>query len=195
MDFCRLLTLCLALITISSTSAQTIKCATVDLNTLLLEYHISKRVISDLEVQKAKHQSARSELNHTFTELEGQIKTLVPKLKSKNLTPSGRASLTEKYQILLRRYKSLDLKLNEPEQGEIVQIKAQIAVATRTFIDEINLVVAQYARENKYHWIIETSGVSNTQTSPLIYARDTTDITAAILAIINRDAPEEVTSP
>ena len=69
--------------------------------------------------------------------------------------------------------------------------KEKLAQSTRQLLDEIQQVIHQYAKDNGYHWIIDTSGVSNTQVSPLIYARDSTDVTEPILAILNKKAAKE----
>lgn len=189
----RFLPFYLAFIAISSASAQTIKCATVDLNKLIIEYHVAKKEISALELERIKHQTTRKERSVTLAEVEAKIKTLIPKLRAKDLEKTDRDALNSEYQDLSSRYKSLSTDLRESDQAKIIEIRGEIAVATRRLLDEINVVIAEYAKENKYHWVIETSGVSNTKISPLIYARETTDITDAILALINKDAPVEKT--
>ena len=189
MQFLKLLVL--GLITVSHASANDIKCATVDADKLLTEYHVAKKEISVLQVERDKYIKERDKRSQTLKEVETKIKGLITKLRDKAMPETERTTLTEEYEDLVSQYNAISKDLKESDLDQISEIKSKIAKATRKLLDEIHVVIRQYAKDNKYHWVIDTSGVTNTQISPLIYARQTTDITEEILTILNKDAPAE----
>ena len=181
----------LSLAFIGSASAEDIKCATVDANKLLIKYHVATKEISALQEKRKKYEAERVERNKALVEVETKIKDLITQIRDKSIPNNERNTLTGDYEDLVSKHNAIRKDLQESDQEQIQAIRSKIAEATRRLLDEIHGVIGQYAKDNKYHWVIDTSGVSNTQISPLIYARETTDITDEILAIINKDAPEE----
>lgn len=82
--------------------------------------------------------------------------------------------------------RSLSEHIQTLEELHLRQAQQDLARLVRTSLDEIHGVIAQYAKEHQYHWIIDTSGHSSSKMSPLIYAKNTKDITPEILAEINK---------
>ena len=184
------LAICCWAFTAQQTTAD-IKSATVDVNKLLTEYHVSKKKISALQAERNKYTEAREERQKSLNEVADKIKTLITKLRNKAMPQSEHDNLTEEYEDLVSQYKALNKDLEESDLDQTKKTKEKLAQSTRELLDEIQQVIHQYAKDNGYHWIIDTSGVSNTQISPLIYARDSTDVTEPILAILNKKTPNE----
>lgn len=181
----------LSLIWIGSASAQDIKCATVDANKLLTEYHVAKKKIAELRLDRDKYDKEREQRHQKLSDVETKIKALIIKLRGKAMPKSERDTVMMEYEDLVSQHNALNKDLRESDLDQVREIKGAMATATRRLLDEIHVVIHQYAKDHQYNWIIDTSGVSNTQISPLVYARNTTDVTAEILAILNKDAPKE----
>jgi Skp family chaperone for outer membrane proteins len=190
------LAICCWAFTAQQTSAD-IKSATVDVNKLLTDYHVAKKKISALKAERGKYTKERDERQKSLKEVADKITALITKLRSKAMPQSERDNLSEEYEDLISQYKALNKDLAESDLGQIKETKENLALSTRQLLDEIQIVIHQFAKDNGYHWIIDTSGVSNTQISPLIYARDSKDVTEEILVILNKDAPkaEESSKP
>lgn len=191
MNFRRFLQCVLSLIWIGSASAQDIKCATVDANKLLTEYHVAKKKIAELRLDRDKYDKEREQRHQKLSDVETKIKALIIKLRGKAMPKSERDTVMMEYEDLVSQHNALNKDLRESDLDQVREIKGAMATATRRLLDEIHVVIHQYAKDHQYNWIIDTSGVSNTQISPLVYARNTTDVTAEILAILNKDAPKE----
>ncbi|BDS08449.1 hypothetical protein NT6N_34890 [Oceaniferula spumae] len=176
---------------ISNTQAQSIKCATIDVNKLITEYHVAKKEIAELKAEREKYEKEREERRETLGAVETKIKALIIKLREKAMPKSERNTLMEEYEDLVSQHNALSKDLKESDRDQIREIKGTMASATMRLLDEIQVIIHKYAKDNQYNWIIDTSGVSNTQISPLVYARNTTDVTDAVLAILNKDAPKE----
>lgn len=184
------LAICCWAFTAQQTTAD-IKSATVDVNKLLTEYHVSKKKISALQAERNKYTKEREERQKSLNEVADKIKTLITKLRNKAMPQAEHDNLTEEYEDLVSQYKALNKDLEESDLDQTKETKEKLAQSTRQLLDEIQQVIHQYAKDNGYHWIIDTSGASNTQISPLIYARDSTDVTEPILAILNKKTPKE----
>ena len=99
---------------------------------------------------------------------------------------SDQASLRKNYNVLTLRHTELTQKPKESELTEKDKLDREIATLTRKHLDKIHATAQKYAKDNKYNWVIDTSGATNSQVSPLIYARETTDVTEEVLAILNK---------
>lgn len=168
-----------------------IKSATVDVNKLITEYHVAKKQISALQGERDAYVKEREDRQKSLKEVEDKLQALFAKLRDKAMPKTERDHLDEEKEDLVSQYNALTKDLKESDLGQINEINGKLAVATQRLLDEIQIVIHQYAKNNGYHWIIDTSGVSNTRISPLVYAKDAKDVTDEILAILNKDAPEE----
>ena len=191
MSFSRFLPIIFSLIWLPSATAQEIKCATIDAKQLLAQYHVAEAEISLLLVKKDKYNEEELLRNNELNEVEAKLTVLIAKLREKNLSPNERHSLREDYNSFTAQYTLLSKGLQGSELDKINELERQIAVTTRRLLDEIQTAVQKYAKDNKYHWVIDTSGLTNSQISPLVYARDTTDVTDAVLTILNKDKPKK----
>lgn len=187
----------LSLAAFSQQATADIKAATIDVNKLLTEYHVAKKEISILQAKRNEYAAEREERQKTLKEVVNKLTAVITKLKNKAIPEAKRKDLTEEYEDLISQYNALDKDLKESDLDQTNITKEKMAKATRRLLDEIQKIIKQHAKNNGYHWIIDTSGVSNTQVSPLVYARNAKDITNEVLAILNKNAPEkeEIASP
>ncbi len=184
-------TMAVGLLAVTSQNATAdIKSATVDVNILITEYHVAKKKISALQAERNTYVQEREERQKALKEVEDKLKPLFAKLRDKAMPKAERENLDEEREDLVSQYNALGKDLKESDAGQINETKEKLAEATRLLLDEIQIVIHQFAKDNGYHWIIDTSGVSNTQISPLVYAKDAKDVTPEILAILNKDAPK-----
>lgn len=195
MKFRKLLPFVVALAAACAAHAQGIKCATVDANKLITEYHVAKKEIAELRKTRDQYTLESKERHKKLDDVEGKIKDLITKLRDKAMPKSERDTLMEEYEELASQHNALSKDLQEADRDQAREIKSAMAAATRRLLDEIHVVIHQYAKDHQYNWIIDTSGLSNSQISPLIYARKAPDVTGEILAILNKDAPKTQDGP
>ena len=175
-------------------SSADIKAATVDVDELLTRYHLAHNEITTLKADQKNHAKEHEERQKYLQEVSGKITVTITKIRNKTTPTTERDHLYVEFDDLVSQYKALHKDIDSSERDhaqEAKKTKQAIAQSTRQHLNEIQKVIHQYAKDNGYHWIIETSGASNSQISPLIYARDATDVTEPILAILNKEAPEE----
>ncbi|MGE9269731.1 MAG: OmpH family outer membrane protein [Verrucomicrobiales bacterium] len=178
--------------TLLSTAVQAVefKCATVDVNKLLTQYHVANQKLESFKAERAKYDQEREKRMEALTEVETKLKDLISKIRNKAMPKTERNALMEEYQNLVSQHNALSKDLQESDREQVQEIKKKMAHSTRQLLDEIHSVVKSYAKQNNYTWIIDTSGLSNTQISPLVYARNPTEVTEEILVLLNKDAPK-----
>jgi len=167
-----------------------IKAATVDVNQLMADYHVANKQISMLQAERDEYAKERDDRTKSLKEVVAKLKPIITKLKDKTLPQAARDAATEEYEDLVSQHSALSKDLKESDMGQLKDTKEKLAVATRSLLDEIQVVIHQYAKDNGYQWIIDTSGVTNTQISPLVYIKDAKDVTDEVLAVLNKNAPK-----
>lgn len=168
-----------------------IKVITVDINHLFTNYHTTKKEMEVLKSEQATYLKEREERQKSIDEISEKIKVVIGKLRNKAMPKTERDNLLQEYQELVSQYSALNKDFQESDKDKLDETHEKIAIVRRNGLNEIKKVIAQYAKDHGYHWVMESSGVSNTQISPLVYARNADDKTDEILAILNQDAPKE----
>lgn len=180
-----LLTLLTSLVSWSTLTARAdIRCATVDVD-MLLKHH--PKTIKERAALLAKQNqynerldtlvSRRQKLTRSMTTLRGQMD---------QATSQTLQAYLERMKQLQNQHRALTQSIDELENLHLKQAKQDLSNLIRSSLDEIHAIIHQYAEEQQYHWVIETSGLSSSQMSPLIYARNAPDITQQVLAMMNQ---------
>lgn len=166
------------------------KTMTVDINKLYNGYHVTQKAVASLKAGQAAYAKERDERRKAIEEVTGKLKAVITKLRAKAMPKTEKDNLTEEYEELVSQYNALSKDFQESDRDKLRETREKIAIARRKGLNEITAVVRKFAKDHKYQWVMETSGVSNTQISPLVYARKTEDKTGEILTILNKDAPK-----
>lgn len=166
-----------------------IKVFTVDMNKLFAEYHVTKNNMATLKAEQDAYLKEREERHKSLAEVAEKVQAVIEKLRTKAMPKAEKENVFNEYQELVSQYNALGKDIQESDREKLRNIKAKIAAARREGLNEIQKVVVKYAKDNGYQWVMEQSGLTNTQVSPLMYARNAEDKSDDILAILNKDAP------
>ena len=181
---------CLCILSAQIASAE-LKTMTVDINKLYNGYYVTQKDKATLKLEQETYTKERKERQKAIVELNGKIKAVIAKLRGKAMPDREKKNLAAEYENLVSQYNALNKDFKESDQDKLNENKKKIAELRRKGINDISKVVQKFAKDNGYHWVMETSGKSNTQISPLVYARKTEDKTDEILTLLNKEAPEE----
>jgi Skp family chaperone for outer membrane proteins len=163
-----------------------IRCATVNVDKVLKHY---QKVLEQRESLIAKRDQYRERLA-TLVARRDQVRKSMTGLRAEIDKELDASSMQKAYYDralkLHKQERSLNEHINTLEELHLKQAQKDLASLVRRSLDEIHVFIAQYAKEHQYQWIIDTSGHSSSKMSPLIYAKDAKDITAEVLAEINK---------
>ena len=165
---------------------------TVDINKLYDSYHVTQKAQAELQ---DKHDAVREkyELKYkALSEVTTKLKLVMAELGKKNLPQEEKENLRKDFQLLVSQYDEISKKtqkIKKEETAELSDITQKMTQARHEGLKEITQVVKEYAKDNGYQWVMETSGQTNTKISPLVYAKNAEDKTEDILRILNKNAP------
>jgi len=168
-----------------------IRCATVNMELLIVSYHQAAKEAEMLMKKQLKYRKELISLQQKRKQLEQSIKELSKKILQLETPPPKGSDIRNEYNTLVGEYQAMGKDLQELKQTHIRNIEKKLYQAATKSLHDIQAAVHQYAHEYGYQWVIDTSGASNTGMSPLIYARNAQDITKEVISFLNKDAPAE----
>lgn len=177
----------LALVT-TMVGAGEIKVASVNIDQVLLHYQAAEKKLSYLKSGHERYLKSRNAKQIKINQLAIQIKATYAKLRNKAMPRSERNHLMDEQLDLIGQYETLAREIELSDKEQLAITKRKISSATQDILETCRSVISDYAAEHGYQWVMETSGSSSSQVSPLIYARKTVDITGDILAVLNESS-------
>ncbi|MGY8657953.1 MAG: OmpH family outer membrane protein [Verrucomicrobiales bacterium] len=182
---------------IIAASAEELKVATVNMTTLLNSYHKTKAAENEDQVEKidikkddaerlSAIQAMQEELRKLFNEFNDPSLSSDKKKSISKTVADRRATLAalerEREEFLRRRGRALNQKMG----GLMEQIRADV-------FEAVNAHAATATEDVDY--VFDNSGLTTSQVPFLIYVRNKIDLTGAVLAKLNKDAPKVEEAP
>ncbi len=167
------------------------KIASVDFQKILASYYKLDELNSELQV--IKERVSKDRRIETLKELNKQREELINS-SSKTTKQDNKAlqkEQVEKMQDLRERYQEFGVELNAFRNHITEEIKSLRNDRLAAYSQEIREAVVQFSSENGYDWVVDASGETNSKLPAVLYSKNATDVTAEIIAIVNRDAPPE----
>ena len=162
-----------------------IRCARVDVDLLLKHYQKTTKQREALLAKQAQYHERLGTLLSRRQKLTRAMDALLNEMEQQQEPGQAHETYQARLRDLQNQHRSLTKSINELENLHLKQAKQDLSSLVRSSLDEIHAIIHRYARDQQYHWVIETSGLSSSQMSPLIYARNAPDITQQVLALIN----------
>ncbi|MCW1912378.1 OmpH family outer membrane protein [Luteolibacter sp. GHJ8] len=168
-----------------------LKIATVDVQQVFKDYHRTAAYQKEQHAQVALIQSKANERLEVIRQLEADIRTLDKQLADPAIAPAKKQVLVEE-----RRSKFQDGVALERERTEFMQSKHKAlqensAERARAFLDEIQVHIAEKAKEGGIDYVFDKSASGFIQTPFFIHTPEADDMTAEVIASLNRDAPRQ----
>ena len=163
--------------------------ATVDMQTLVKQYHRTSAAQEDLNVQQARIQQKSAERADTLAKLEDDIRKLRKQLDDPALSDKGRQEMFKQFQLKSQEGVSLDREHREFLQRSQTALNEKLILKMREIREEVRKTVADHAKLQNISYLFDRSGRSTSQLPILIYTKDVSDLTQNILKNLNKDAP------
>ena len=166
-----------------------LKIATVDMQTLFKQYHRTNAAQKDVNVERAKIQQNNNERLETIRALEDELQGLRKQLDDPSLSDKRKQELFKDFQGKTQEGVALDRERREFLQRRNAALNEKMVQKMRGILEEIRKLVEDRAKSDDYDYVFDKSGQSTSQVPFLLYTKDATDITAGLLAVLNKDAP------
>jgi len=113
------------------------------------------------------------------------------KLSSPDISDEEKKELFVQVRNLSKQVKQLQEKHGIWAKQKQQAVREKARFEDRIILSEIVDMTKEYAVAEGYDFVFDRSGVSGANVPLLSYSKDATDLTAVLLVIINKDAPEK----
>ena len=193
----RSLVLCAVLFLLGAAAApaQSLKVGVVDINKVFGGYYKTRD--GDQQVLAAR-QRARQELDERLAQRKqmlDDIKALSKAIEDAVLSPDAKSEQLQKREDKIRELRQFEQSL-EKFQGDRQTELQELATRTRNqIVEEIMVVINAKVQRENYDLILNKSGQGLKELPFVLYGNDKLDMTAEVIAILNKDHPTPTPGP
>jgi Skp family chaperone for outer membrane proteins len=184
-----------ALLSATSASAQRLKIATVDMQILFKEYHRTNDEQQKFSEEFARIQKENNERLTGIRELEEQLQGLKKQIEDPTIADGVKRDKSRDFQLKLDEAKAMDRERREflGRRTRALELKKQASM--QGILEEIRKLIVEHAKAEDFDYVLDKSGLSANQVPFLLYTKDATDVTVALLSKLNANAPKASGNP
>ncbi len=189
----RFIAVAMATLFVGSAAAQDakLKIATVDMQQLFKEYYRTNEAQQQINVERARIQKDNNEKLTAIRQIESDIGLLKKQIDDPSLSDQKKAQVYKDHQAKYQEGIQLDKERREFLGRKSTALNEKMQQRMRGILEEIRKLVEERAKAENFDYVFDKSGMSTSQVPFLLYTKDATDITAALLKDLNKDAPAE----
>ena len=189
----RFIAVAMAALFVGSAAAQDakLKIATVDMQQLFKEYYRTTEAQQQINVERARIQKDNNEKLTAIRQIESDIALLKKQIEDPSLSDQKKAQVYKDHQAKYHEGIQLDKERREFLGRKNQALNEKMVQRMRGILEEIRKLVEERAKAENFDYVFDKSGMSTSQVPFLLYTKDATDITAALLKDLNKDAPAE----
>lgn len=178
------------LLALPAMSQDKLSIATVDMQELFKQYHRTIEAQKQINVERGRIQKENNERLARIRTLEEQLETLGKQLEDPTVSETKKQELAKDRQVKLQEGIALDRERREFLKRRNQALNEKLMQRMKGILEEIRELVDEKAKLGDYDYVFDKSGQSTSQVPFLLYTKDATDITADLLKVLNKDAPE-----
>ncbi|NWK54574.1 OmpH family outer membrane protein [Verrucomicrobiaceae bacterium N1E253] len=180
----------MAALGIGSAAAEKLKIATVDMQNLFKEYHRTTEEQQKFSEEFARIQKENNERLAGIRTIEEQLQAIKKKIEDPALGANVKQKKSREFQLKLDEAKAMDRERREflSRRTRALELKKQASM--QGILEEIRKRIVDHSKKEDFDFVLDKSGLSANQVPFLLYTKDATDITAALLVELNADAPK-----
>ncbi|WP_193213537.1 OmpH family outer membrane protein [Luteolibacter marinus] len=175
---------------VSAQESARIKVATVDMQALFQEFHETKATKLKFEGEQKRVAGDFDKRKASLMKLKEEADTLQKQLEDPSVADAKKQELYKERQQKQVEFEGLQKEIEEFVQRKSRALSEQMQLEMKRILEEIQGKVQKHAEAEGYDYVLDKTGTSTSQVPILLYTKDATDITGALLKTINEGAPE-----
>jgi len=187
-----IVTLVLGAMALGSAAAQDLKIGVVDMRQVIESYYKTKQARIDLNERQTEIQRDLDLRRAKLRDLAKQLEELKKDFQSAEMKPEFRRIKQEEYEQKFQDARALEKDIEVVTNQKRRQLQAELERMFRGIRDEVQKIVQDRAKADSYDLVFDKSGVGLGGTPLMLYSKDATDFTEAVLVELNKDAPAEL---
>lgn len=164
--------------------------ATVDMQELFKQYYRTGEAQKQIDAERAKIQQDNNERLARIRTIEEQLETLGKQIEDSTIAEAKRKDLKVERQVKVQEGVALDRERREFLQRRNQALGEKYQQRMKSIVEEIRKLVEEQAKKRDYDYVFDKSGVGAAGVPFMLYTKDAADITAELLKVLNKDAPE-----
>lgn len=180
-----------AMIGFATANAEDLKIASVDVQKLFNEYHMTKKVQAQVKVDQERIQKDNASRLEHIRGLQTEIEKLSKQRGDATISDKKRLELERQIKLKVSEGNAADNERRQWLQRQNKALGEQVSEEQRAIIEKIQEKIAGYAREQDLDLVIDKSARSASRTEVFAFTKDKFDITPVLLKDLNADAPTE----
>lgn len=170
------------------------KIGTVNIGKLFTDYYKVKALREEFKGYTKKVTADNEKRVTSIKDLIAEGRDMQARLSSPDISDEEKKNLFVKVRNLSNQVGDLQEKHEIWAKQKQQAVREKALFEDRIILSEIVDLTREYAIAEGYDFVFDRSGVSGANVSLLAYSKDATDLTAVLLALINKDAPEKAES-
>lgn len=176
---------------LSSASAEDLKIASVNMEKLFNEFHMTKKVQAQVKVDQERIQKDNASRLEHIRGLQNEIEKLSKQRGDATISDKKRLEIERQIKLKVSEGNAADNERRQWLQRQSKALGEQTGEEQRVILGKIQTKISAYAREQDLDMVLDQSSRSATRTPVFAFMKDKYDVTAVLLKDLNKDAPVE----
>lgn len=180
---------------LAGAAAAELKVVTVDLDEVFTAH--PKTQAAEAELKKAE-EAVQADLEKMVAEgraLEEEVAKLREAAKSPVLTEEARRKKNDEAEDKLTELQEFQLRLRRTQETKLKQMREQLAKTRQGIVDELMVVVADFAKAEGLDLVLDRSGMTMNMIPLAIYSNPDLDVTDRLIKQLQDGTKSEATEP
>jgi Skp family chaperone for outer membrane proteins len=166
-----------------------LRIATVDMQSLFKDYHRTAEAQKELNVERARIQQNNQTRLEVITSLEKELAAMRKQLDDPALSDLRKQEVFKGLQAKTQEGVAVDRERREFLQRRNTALNEKMMLKMKGILEEVRKIVAAHAQQADFDYVFDRAGLSTSQVPFLLYAKDAADLTPILLKELNKDAP------
>lgn len=176
---------------LSSASAEDLKIASVNMEKLFNEFHMTKKVQAQVKVDQERIQKDNASRLEHIRGLQNEIEKLSKQRGDATISDKKRLEIERQIKLKVSEGNAADNERRQWLQRQSKALGEQTGEEQRVILEKIQAKISDYAREQDLDMVLDQSSRSATRTPVFAFMKDKYDVTPILLKDLNKDAPVE----
>ena len=165
------------------------KAAGVDIQRVFQEFYKTRKTENDITEERILIEKADRKLRSQLKMADKEIKEGVEKAEGVEMTEEERANFNKKIARMAEERNRLSLERKARYKQNNNNLNRDMMITMKGLLGQIQRFVQAHAEKSGYDIVFDTSGTSTNQTPPVLGGKGILDITATVIAELNRENP------
>lgn len=174
---------------LTSATAEELKIATLSVEKIFNEFHMTKKVQAQVKIDQERIQKDNTSRLEHIRSLQDAIEKLSKQRKDATLSDKKRLEVEREIKLKVNEGNAADNERRQWLQRQSKALQEQAAEEQRVILDKINTLIEDYSRKNDFDLVIDSSARSVTRTKVYPFIKDKFDVTEVLIKELNKDAP------